>query len=98
MQLPFETDERILIPKNRISGCDPIDLDANQDFLIRPCKLKGVAGFQILPIDKTTGEPRGHYASRWIEISLKEKVAVQLGEELEVELQGFDESDSAEPI
>lgn len=70
---------------------DPFDLDANQDFLIRPCKLKGVHGYQILPIDCVTGDPRGHHASKWIEISLKEKIDVQPGEELEVELQEFDE-------
>jgi hypothetical protein len=92
IQLPAETDERILIPNERILGRDPFDLvEENQDFLIRHCKLKGVFGYQILPIDKTTSVPRGHHASKVIEISLKERIDVRPNEELEVELQGFEE-------
>jgi hypothetical protein len=63
-----ETDESLIVPTDRVQGLDPIDLDANQDFLIRPCRLKGFAGFQILPVDKTTNQPRGHHAQRVIEI------------------------------
>ena len=87
IQLPGETDERSLIPAERVPGRDPIDSD--QDFLVRPCVLKGVPGFQILPIDKATGHPRGHHASKKIEISLRRKIDLRLDEELEVELQGF---------
>jgi len=92
IQVPAETDEPLLIPNKRIPGRDSIDLDSNQDFLIRPCKLKGVVGLQILPVDKATGEPRGHHVSKIIEISLKEKIDLRPDEELEVELQEFDES------
>ena len=91
IELPAETHEAILIPDERRPGCDPIDLDANQDFLIRPCRLKGLAGYQVLPIDKTTGEPRGHHASRWIEIALREKIDLKPDEELEAELERFED-------
>ena len=91
IQLPAATDESILIPLDKIPGRDPIDFDSNQDFLIRPCKLKGISGYQILPIDKTTGEPRGHHSAKLIEITLRERIDLQPGEELEVELQGFED-------
>ena len=58
IQLPAETDQNILIPNERIPGRDPFDSEENQDFLIRRCKLKGVLGYQILPIDKATGAPK----------------------------------------
>jgi hypothetical protein len=90
IQLRAETDGRFLIPNERIPGRDPIDAD--QDFLIRPCKLKGVVGYQILPIDKATGDPRGHHASKKIEISLKKEIELRPNEEIEIELQGFDEA------
>jgi hypothetical protein len=90
IQLPAETDGRFLIPNERVPGRDPIDV--NQDFLIRPCKLKGVVGYQILPIDKATADPRGHHAKKQIEISLKEEIELRPDEEIEVELQGFDEA------
>ena len=89
IQLPTETDEAILIPNERVPGRDPIDLDSNQDFLIRPCILKGFAGYQILPIDKTTSEPRGYHAYKRIEIALKGTIQLQPNEELEVQLQEF---------
>jgi len=91
IQLPAGTDRNILIPNERIPGRDPFDSEENQDFLIRRCKLKGVLGYQILPIDKDTAAPRGHHASRVIEISLHKKIDVQPNEELEVELQGFED-------
>ena len=72
-------------------GQDEIDVTANQDFLIRRCKLKGINGYQILPIDKTTNEPRGYHAAKRIEITLKEKIAVRPGEELRVELLDFED-------
>ena len=56
-----------------------------------PCKLKGFSGFQILPIDKTTSEPKGYHLRKRIEIALKEKIPLEPNEELEVELQGFEE-------
>ena len=65
---------------------------SNEDFLIRPCKLKAVVGDQILPIDKVTGDPRGHHASKKIEISLKKEIELRPDEEIEVELLGFDEA------
>jgi len=88
IQLPVETDERFLRPTERISGRDLID--SGQDFLIRHCKLRGVVGYQILPIDKATGDPRGHHALKRIEISLKEQIDLRPDEEIEVELQGFE--------
>lgn len=91
IQLPAETDEGVLIPDKRVPGCDPFDLSAHQDFVIRPCRLKGVFGYQILPIDKTTSEPRGHHTLKRIEIALKETIALEPDEELEVELQGFED-------
>ena len=90
IQIPAETDERLLLPTERISGRDLIDSD--QDFLLRSCKLKGVVGYQILPIDKLTGEPRGHHALKRIEISLKEQIDLQPNEKIEVELQGFEQA------
>jgi CTP-dependent riboflavin kinase len=91
IQLPVETDERFLLPTERVPGRDPID--SEQDFLIRACKLKGIIGLQMLPIDKTTGHPRGHHSSKTIEVSLSRKIDLRLGEELEVELQGFSPPD-----
>jgi hypothetical protein len=58
IQLPLETDESLMLPNERVPGVDQIDLDTNQDFLVRRCRLKGTSGYQILPIDKRTGEPR----------------------------------------
>jgi hypothetical protein len=89
IQLPPESDDRLLVPNKRVPGCDPID--ENQDFLIRPCTLKGISGFQVLPIDKITGEPRGHHGTKRIEVSLRERIALQMDEELEVELLGFED-------
>jgi len=89
----LETDERFIIPSERIVGCDPIDLEYNQDFLVRPCRLKGVSDYQILPTDKTTkttAEPRGHHSLKRIEIALKEKIDIKPNEGLEVELEGFE--------
>jgi hypothetical protein len=91
IQLPAETDEYFIVPNERTEGLDPIDLEANQDFLIRVCKLRGVDGYQILPIDKTTKAPRGHHSSKIIEIALREKIKLEPNEELEVELQGFED-------
>ena len=87
IQLPLSTGDDVLIPTDPMPGFDPIDVD--QKFRIRACKLKGVAGYQILPVDKTTGAPRGHYSDKQIEISLKEKIDLERNEDLEVELQGF---------
>jgi CTP-dependent riboflavin kinase len=90
IQLSGDTDMRNLIPCDRRPGIDPFDFEEeNQDFLVRPCKLKGVCGYQLLPINKTTGEPRGHHAEKVIEISLKERIELKPNEELEVELEGF---------
>ncbi len=49
-QLPRGTDEPLILPNKRVPGLDPIDLSANQDFLVRPCRLKGGSGYQILPM------------------------------------------------
>jgi hypothetical protein len=89
IQLPRETDESLILPNQRVPGLDPIDLDANQDFLVRPYSLKGDRGYQILPIDKTTSEPRGHHSEKVIEIALTTKIEIKPYEELEVELKGF---------
>lgn len=83
-------NEWLIFPNKRKEGLDPIDLNANQDFLIRRCRLKGVEGYQILPIDKTTNEPRGYHSSKIIEITLVEKIELRLLEELEVELRDFE--------
>ena|SRR5579862_53004 len=91
IQLSAETDERVLIPDERVPGCDAFDLSANQDFLIRPCRLKGVSGYQILPVDRTTNEPRGYHTLKRIEIALREQIALDPDEELEVELRGFED-------
>jgi CTP-dependent riboflavin kinase len=88
IQLPQGTNESLILPNKRVLGIDPIDV--NQDFLIRPCRLKGVTGYQILPIDKATSEPRGHHSDKVIEIALREKIEIKLNEELEVELEGFE--------
>jgi hypothetical protein len=84
------TDESLILPNERVAGIDAIDLNAKQDFLIRACRLKGGSGFQILPIDKTTNEPRGHHSEKVIEIALRERIEIKPNEELEVELEGFD--------
>jgi hypothetical protein len=91
IQLPQDTDESSILPNERVTGLDPIDLNANQDFLIRSCRLKGVEGYQILPINKTTKEPHGHHSSKIIEIALKDKIPIQPKEQLEVELEGFED-------
>ena len=91
IQLPKDISESLIFPNKEKEGLDPIDLNANQDFLIRRCRLKGVEGYQILPIDKTTSAPRGHHSSKIIEISLEEKIELKPREELEVELRDFEE-------
>jgi hypothetical protein len=88
IQLPPETDESVILPNKRVPGLDPID--SNQDFLVRPCRLKGGSGYQILPIDKTTSVPRGHHSEKVIEISLTTKIEIRPNEKLEVELEGFE--------
>ena len=90
VQLPVGTEERLIIPTVRVPGRDPFDLNENQDFLIRACRLKGVSGYQILTIDKTTNVPRGHHSEKVIEIALKEKIDITLYEMLDVELEGFE--------
>jgi hypothetical protein len=90
VQLATGTDEKWMLPNQRVPSCDPIDFEANQDFLVRTCRLKGVTGYQLLPIDKTTGVPRGHHASKQIEIALVKKIELKAGEQLEVELDGFE--------
>jgi hypothetical protein len=88
IQLSHGTADDVLIPREIIPGIDPIDV--NQKFRIRACILKGVAGYQILPIDRETEAPRGHYEQKQIEVSLREKIDLRPREELEVELQGFE--------
>jgi len=90
IKLPEDTSESLIVPNERREGLDPFDLGENQDFLIRACNLKGVDGYQILPIDKTTNDPRGHHSSKIIEIALKKKIEIKPNEELEVEMEGFD--------
>ena len=89
IQLPPQTDGSLILPGRRVEGLDPVDM--NQYFLIRPCKLRDSSGFQILPVDKNTDEPKGHYAEKVIEISLREKIEIKPNEELEVELQDFED-------
>jgi hypothetical protein len=91
IQLSAETYKAILIPTKRVPGCDEFDFDEHQDFLVRPCKLKGTLGYQILPIDKKTSAPRGLHAANTIEIALTAKIDLKAGEELHVELQGFED-------
>jgi hypothetical protein len=91
MQLPQDTSASLILPNKRIRGLDQFDLEHNQDFLIRRCVLKKVEGYQVLPIDKTTGEPRGHHAEKVIEISLADDIGLTLGENLEVELKDFED-------
>jgi hypothetical protein len=88
IQLSHDVGEDVLIPSVIIPGLDPIDVD--QNFRIRPCNLKGVSGYQILPTDKQTGAPRGHYEQKQIEVSLSREIDLRPNEELEVELQGFE--------
>jgi len=90
IKLPDDTVESLALPNKRKEGLDQFDLDHNQDFLIRACRLKGIDGYQVLPIDKTTSEPRGHHSSKIIEISLKKRIELKPDEELEVELEGFE--------
>jgi CTP-dependent riboflavin kinase len=87
IRVSSETDENILLPTKRIPGLDPID--ENQDFLVRACVLKGVAGYQVLPINKHTGRPKGHHWLGVIEIGLVQHIDVKFGDELEVELGEF---------
>lgn len=89
IRLPAEIDESLIIPKKRVEGLDPIDAD--QYFLIRPCKLKDRRGFQILPVKKSTGDLQGHHAEGVIEIALTEKIELTANEQLEVELEDFDD-------
>jgi len=86
-----DTGESLILPNERIKGLDLIDLQANQDFLIRACRLKGVEGYQILPIDRTTSEPRGHHSEKVIEIALRKRIEIKDNEELEVELERFED-------
>jgi len=87
VQLWHGVTDDILVPRKIIPGLDPIDVD--QSFRIRACRLKGVTGYQILPIDKQTGAPKGHYEQKQIEVALVEKIDLRPHEELEVELEGF---------
>jgi len=87
------TRQSILIPTIRVPGCDPIDVD--QDFLIRPCILKGTSGYQILPVTKSTGRLAGHHAEGKIEITLVREIDLLPEERLEVELYGYEDLDSA---
>jgi hypothetical protein len=73
-----------------VPGIDAFDSEENQDFLIRPCVLKGVSGFQVLPIDRATGTPRGLHGGNILEISLIREVEVIHGDALEVELHGYE--------
>lgn len=88
IQLSHDTADDVLIPTEIIPSFDPIDI--NQEFRIRACSLKGVSGYQILPIDKLTGAPKGHYEWKQIEVSLKDKIDLLPHEELDVELLGFE--------
>lgn len=81
-----------MLPNDGIPGRDPIAIRAGQDFLIRPSKLKGVVGYQILPIDKAAGDPTGHHSLKRIEISLIIEIELRPDEEIDVELQGFGEA------
>jgi hypothetical protein len=91
VELNFVQYDHLMLPTRRIPGCDQVDLHANQDFLIRPCRLKGVGGYQILPIKKTTGTPNGHHSSKTIEVSLKEEITLTPNKELAVELGDFED-------
>jgi hypothetical protein len=91
IQLPQVTYEALDLPKERVQGRDQFDLDHNQDFLIRRCRLKEIEGYQVLPVDKNTGEPRGHHVLKVIEISLERDIELKLNEVLEVELEGFED-------
>jgi CTP-dependent riboflavin kinase len=90
IKIPDNTEECIIIPSVKKEGCDQFDVEENQYFLIRSCKLKGVMGHQILPMCKATGKPRGRHAEKVIEIALKKEIEIKDGDELEVELEGFD--------
>lgn len=91
IQLPKEVDYDILIPNLLVNGQDECDLSAGQDFFVRYCRLNGVEGFQILPVEKATNIPRGHHAFKKIEISLKRKINIRHGDHLEVELLDFED-------
>jgi hypothetical protein len=91
IQLAAHVYDLLPFPNQRVQGRDPIDFEHNQDFLIRKCKLKGTDGYQILPINKTTGEPRGHHELKRIEIALRWKIELTPGEELRLELQDVDD-------
>src|ERR1700684_3034717 len=69
-------DPSVLLPNHRITGTDQIDIHHHQDFLVRECCLRGGRGYQILPIKKTTGEPRGHHRLGVIEITLLEEFSL----------------------
>jgi hypothetical protein len=79
-------DPSVLLPNHRITGTDQIDIIHHQDFLVRECCLRGVKGYQVLPIDKTTGEPRGYHRLGVIEITLLKEISLADKELLEVEL------------
>lgn len=83
------TQQSILVPTMKVPGYDPIDM--HQEFLIRPCVLKRASGYQILPIDKSTGMVAGHHAGGIIEIALCKRIDLRPEEELEVELQGYED-------
>jgi hypothetical protein len=87
IQLTAEKYDSLALPINRVQGVDQIDLEANQDFLVRRCRLKGTRGYQILPIDKTTCEPRGRHSEKVIEITLTENIQIAPKEKLKVELE-----------
>lgn len=93
VQLPAEIYDRLPLPNQRVPGLDPIDSPSqhNQDFLVRRCKMNGEEGYQVLPIHKMSGEPRGLHAWKLIEITLIKEITLQEREELEVELQDFDD-------
>jgi CTP-dependent riboflavin kinase len=93
IQLPAEIYALLPLPNQRVPGLDPIDSPTqhNQDFLVRRCKMNGAEGYQVLPVHKTSGEPRGLHAWKLIEITLKEEIKLRDGEELEFELQDFDD-------
>ncbi len=88
--LSMESYQSILLPTKRVAGIDAFDLEENQDFLIRPCVLKGVSGFQILPINRTTDAPQGLHAVNILEISLIRHVEIKHDDVLEVELQDYE--------
>ena len=75
-------------PSIRIEGLDQIDIDANQFLRIGPCSIRGIQGFQILPVEKPNRK-RGHHDDGIIEVSLEKTLDdLRGGEELEVTFPG----------